>query len=172
MKPKHIFCLALVLIGVLFVCAGCEMDRMPSQKGTWIGLAEPYTLYSANGVPHQVLTLIIQEGDKMGDGGYNEGSFDTSEAMKQSEKRRFFVPDAVIVDKNNYAINPQIYEGMRFRIRGTIEVATAVDPNDKSSLIWITPKFDPHPSEPTPAVIRVKQIDIIGSTNAPSKLRQ
>ncbi len=166
MKPKLILCFALVLSGGLFV--GCETDRMPSQKGTWIGKAEPFTLYSANGVPHKVLRLVIHEGTKMGDGGYDKGSFDTSEAVKRGEKTGFFVPDAVIVDKNYYAINAKIYEGKRIKIRGDIEIATAIDPNDKSSLIWITPKFDPNPSQPTPAIIKVKQIEIIDSTNVPS----
>jgi hypothetical protein len=153
---------------LILFCAGCDTDRMPSQKGTWIGLAEPYTLYNANGVPHKVLTLVIQEGPKMGDSGYNEGSFDTSEAMKRVEKLRFIVPNAVIVDNKYFTVNPKLYEGMRLKIRGTIEIATAIDANDKSSLIWITPKFDPHPSEPTPAIIRVKQIDIINSQEIPN----
>lgn len=166
MKSNLILCLALVLGGGLF--AGCETDRMPSQKGTWIGKAEPFTLYNANGVPHKVLRLVIQEGSKMGDGGYDEGSFDTSQAMKKSEQSRFFVPDAVVVDKNYFAISPKIYEGTRIKIRGAIEIATAIDPNDKSALIWITPKYDPHPSEPTPAILRTARIEIIDSINGPS----
>ena len=166
MNHKLFLCLALVLSGGLFT--GCDTDRMPSQRGTWIGLAEPYTLYNANGVSHEVLRFVIQDGTKIGDGGYDEGSFDTSEAMRRAEKSRFFVPNAVIVDKKYYAIDPRLYEGMRLKIRGAIEIATAIDPNDKSSLLWIAPKYDPNPSEPTPAVIRAKQIDIVDSINAPN----
>jgi hypothetical protein len=166
-KPNY----SLVLLTLVFVCAGCDTDRLSSQTGTWIGLAEPLTLYNMNGIPHRVLKLVIQEGTKMDDGGYNEGSFDTSKVMKEEEKGRFFSPTVVIVDKKYYAVDSGLYGGMRLKIRGTIEIASAIDSNDKSRLIWITPKFDPHPTEPTPAIIRAVQIDIIGPEQVPKKYK-
>ena len=166
MKLKLLLGLALVLSGGLF--AGCETDRLPSQKGSWFGQAEPLTVYNANGIPHKVLKLSIQQGPKIGDNGYDKGSFDSSKATNERDKERFFSPVVIIVDRNYYAVNPKTYEGLRLKVWGTIEITSAIDPNDKSRLIRITPKYDPNPTESIPAIIRAKQIEIIDSTNTPT----
>jgi hypothetical protein len=134
------------------------MDRMPSQSGTWIGVAEATTLYTFDGKPHKVLQLSIQEGPKWVNG-------------------QSFVSPLIIVKGRHdwdhdleyeyYQVNPELYEGKRLKIRGDIEqVAEVLDPNDKSRLIRTTPRIDYEHSGL--GVIRVKRIEIIVSTNTPN----
>ena len=153
MKPKLLLCLALVLSGGLFAGCGLMVENMPSQKGTWIGIATPVTLYDAKRMPHDALQLVIQEGPAYwGDGPL---------------KGQFILPKAVIVDKKYYTVDVKQYEGRRLKIRGEVEIAEVIDSKDGTILMWTTPKFDDEHTNP-PGVIRASRIDIIGSTNAPS----
>jgi hypothetical protein len=134
------------------------MDRMPSQIGTWIGVAEATTLYTFDGKPRKVLQLSIQEGPKWVNG------------------QSFVSPLIIVKGKHDwdhdlayeyYAVNLKLYEGKRLKISGEIEQASDVlDPNDKSRLIRTSPRIDYEHSGL--GVIRVKRIEIIDSTNTPS----
>jgi hypothetical protein len=128
------------------------MDRMPSQKGTWIGVAQPVTLYDAKQLPHEVLQLVIQEGPTIDNG---------------SIKGQFLLPKAVIVDKRYYTVDTKKYEGQRLKIRGVVEISVVIDRNDKTELMWTTPELDYDHMNP-PGVICAARIDILDSTNAPS----
>lgn len=137
-------CFSFILLLLLF-CSGCETDKMPSQTGTWIGVAKPVTLYDAKRLPHEVLQLVLQEGPKIDNG---------------SLKGLFLFPKAVIVDKRNYTVDMEKYDGHKLKISGHIVISSAIDRNDKCELMWTTPKLDYEHMNP-PAIIRTKRIEII-----------
>ncbi|HUA65538.1 MAG TPA: hypothetical protein VME24_06805 [Alphaproteobacteria bacterium] len=168
MKTKFLWLFLAPFLGFLTGCI--DSARFPRQRGTWTGIAEPYTLYAAGGAPHTVLQFDIQDGPRMWQRGFDPGAVQFSAEMKEKQKGEFFVAQPIMArrryDWTNdthiefYAVQSQEYAGKRLEIRGDIElVAEVLDPADGKLLFELASK--PNMESGPLGIIRVKRIKVL-----------
>jgi len=150
MKIKIGLLLGPLIISVLL--SGCA--KFPTQAGTWVGMAESKTLYTAQGEPRLVVCLRLQEGPTMRDPGFKRGYLKKSQVGNE-----FIAPCPVLVDRQLVALEPTELVGKRLRVRGTIRGGPPKDATKGVGLLLATLAGDPNFI--SPAVLQTDRKDIV-----------
>jgi len=116
----------------LMIFAFCGCAKFPTQKGTWTGVVERRTFYTARGQARDALILKIEDGPRMSDSSFRGSQ------VGPRERERFYYDVPILVDKDLKTFNFYELEGKRAKVSGTIQYGLAHDVLDNVELTQLT----------------------------------
>lgn len=150
----------ILVLFLLYAGAGCA--KFPHQSGTWTGVVERRTFYTAKGQVREALVLKIEEGPRMGDSSFR------GFAAPPRERDRFYYDVPILVEKDVKTINFYELEGKRAKVSGTIQHGPARDSFDMAEITRLTKSRDEARNTVSPLVLKTKKSLIwVVPSNAP-----
>lgn len=109
---------AFLVAVILYSLAGCA--KFPHQQGSWVGVVERRTFFTARGQARDALILKMEAGPRMGDASFR------GLKVPSSEREKFFCSEPILVGEDRKTFNFFHLEGKRVKVTGKVQYGPAL----------------------------------------------